>query len=100
MPFGEIAAPRIPDPDDRQPPAGCLLAFRPGGRCKFRIGRYEDAQPFRLARGKTVYQVVQILVIGRCRPNRSLRLAAPRMLEAPKLTSVLTRSECQYRRGP
>ena len=42
-------------------PGGGLPAFRSGGGCKFRIGRYQDAQPFCLTRGETVDQVVQIL---------------------------------------
>ena len=75
MPFGEIAAPGIPDPDDRQPPGGYLLAFRPGGGREFRIGCYKDAQPFRLGRGEPVDQVVQVLVVVRRRHNQSLRPA-------------------------
>jgi len=35
-------------------PGGGLPAFRSGGGCKFRIGRYQDAQPFCLTRGETV----------------------------------------------
>jgi hypothetical protein len=83
MPFGEIAASGIPDPDDRQPLDGSLLASRPSGGCEFWIGCYQDAQPFRLARAESIDQMAQILVVRRCGHNQSLRLATPAYRRRP-----------------
>jgi hypothetical protein len=65
---------QMPMIDDLRP-VSCSLSGLEAARVQGRLLR--DAQPFRLARGESIDQVVQILVVGRCRHNRSLRLAVP-----------------------
>jgi hypothetical protein len=63
----KIPAAGLPDPDDGHPPPGLLLALRLGGRGEVGVGGDGHAQPLRLARGKPVDQVVEIVIVsGRC----------------------------------
>jgi hypothetical protein len=66
MPLGQVAAARLPDPGDRQPPLSRLLTLtlsfwlRGGG--KVGIGGDKDAQSLRW-RGEPVHQVVQVVIV-------------------------------------
>ena len=74
MPFRQVAAAGVPEPDDGQVPLPRPLALSRWvrGRGKVRVGGHQDAQSLRLVRAEPVYQVVKVVIVmGRSHVQQS-----------------------------